>query len=57
MTDRESNVFRAKLAEQSERFDEMVEYMKTVALAPQVESPLLSDSSWFLVSTPFFLDP
>jgi 14-3-3 protein epsilon len=33
--DRESLVFMAKLAEQADRFDEMVEYMKTVAQQPQ----------------------
>jgi len=31
MTDREDNVYRAKLAEQAERYDEMVEAMKSVA--------------------------
>ena len=31
MTDREGNVYRAKLAEQAERYDEMVEAMKSVA--------------------------
>jgi len=31
MTDREDNVYKAKLAEQAERYDEMVEYMKKVA--------------------------
>eukprot|EP01123_Difflugia_compressa_P010069 TRINITY_DN356_c0_g2_i1.p1 TRINITY_DN356_c0_g2~~TRINITY_DN356_c0_g2_i1.p1 ORF type:complete len:278 (-),score=66.14 TRINITY_DN356_c0_g2_i1:254-976(-) len=31
MTDRESNVYLAKLAEQAERYDEMVEAMKKVA--------------------------
>jgi 14-3-3 protein epsilon len=33
--DRESLVFMAKLAEQAERFDEMVEHMKAVASQPQ----------------------
>jgi len=33
--DRESLVFMAKLAEQADRFDEMVEYMKYVAQQPQ----------------------
>jgi 14-3-3 protein epsilon len=33
--DRESLVFMAKLAEQADRFDEMVEYMKVVAQQPQ----------------------
>lgn len=33
--DRDSLVFMAKLAEQAERFDEMVDYMKSVAKAPQ----------------------
>jgi len=33
--DRESHVYMAKLAEQAERFDEMVEHMKFVALQPQ----------------------
>jgi 14-3-3 protein epsilon len=33
--DRESLVFMAKLAEQADRFDEMVEYMKAVAQQPQ----------------------
>lgn len=33
--ERESLVFMAKLAEQAERFDEMVKYMKQVATAPQ----------------------
>eukprot|EP00613_Pedinella_sp_CCMP2098_P031708 CAMPEP_0171726884 /NCGR_PEP_ID=MMETSP0991-20121206/25958_1 /TAXON_ID=483369 /ORGANISM="non described non described, Strain CCMP2098" /LENGTH=248 /DNA_ID=CAMNT_0012320505 /DNA_START=80 /DNA_END=826 /DNA_ORIENTATION=- len=32
---RDSDIFNAKLAEQAERFDEMVEYMKAVALSPQ----------------------
>jgi 14-3-3 protein epsilon len=31
MADREENVYRAKLAEQAERYDEMVDYMKKVA--------------------------
>ncbi|KXN69642.1 14-3-3 protein [Conidiobolus coronatus NRRL 28638] len=31
MTDHENNVFMAKLAEQAERYDEMVEHMKAVA--------------------------
>ncbi|KAK2714581.1 14-3-3 protein epsilon [Artemia franciscana] len=31
MADREDNVYKAKLAEQAERYDEMVEAMKTVA--------------------------
>jgi len=35
MTDRETFVYRAKLAEQAERFDEMVSDMKEVAKAPQ----------------------
>jgi len=35
MLDRESLVFMAKLAEQAERFDEMVEHMKSVAQQPQ----------------------
>mmetsp|Transcript_37809 Transcript_37809/g.84472 ORF Transcript_37809/g.84472 Transcript_37809/m.84472 type:complete len:110 (+) Transcript_37809:79-408(+) len=34
MVERETYVFNAKLAEQAERFDEMVAYMKKVALAP-----------------------
>jgi 14-3-3 protein epsilon len=33
--DRESCVFMAKIAEQADRFDEMVEYMKAVAQQPQ----------------------
>jgi len=33
--DRESLVFMAKIAEQADRFDEMVEYMKVVAQQPQ----------------------
>jgi len=33
--DRESLVFMAKVAEQADRFDEMVEYMKVVAQQPQ----------------------
>lgn len=33
--DRDSNVFMAKLAEQAERFDEMVNHMKVVAQLPQ----------------------
>lgn len=33
--DRESLVFMAKLAEQAERFDEMVDHMKAVAQQPQ----------------------
>ena len=35
MKDRESLVFKAKLAEQAERFDEMVTYMKEVAREAQ----------------------
>lgn len=31
MTSREDSVFMAKLAEQAERYDEMVTYMKDVA--------------------------
>jgi len=31
MTEREDNVYKAKLAEQAERYDEMVECMKKVA--------------------------
>jgi len=31
MTEREDSVYKAKLAEQAERYDEMVEYMKVVA--------------------------
>ncbi|XP_018014565.1 14-3-3 protein epsilon [Hyalella azteca] len=31
MTEREDNVYKAKLAEQAERYDEMVEAMKAVA--------------------------
>jgi len=31
MTDREENVYMAKLAEQAERYDEMVQAMKKVA--------------------------
>jgi len=31
MTDRENNVYKAKLAEQAERYDEMVDAMKKVA--------------------------
>ena len=38
MTDRESAVYEAKLAEQSERFDEMMEIMKAVAQLPQALS-------------------
>jgi 14-3-3 protein epsilon len=33
--DRDSLVYSAKLAEQAERFDEMVEHMKAVAQQPQ----------------------
>ena len=33
--DRESTVYMATLAQQSERFDEMVEYMKVVAKMPE----------------------
>jgi len=36
MADRDDNVYRAKLAEQAERYEEMVEFMKKVA-APGVE--------------------
>jgi len=36
MADREDNVYRAKLAEQAERYEEMVEFMKKVA-GPGVE--------------------
>lgn len=36
MADREDNVYRAKLAEQAERYEEMVEFMKKVA-GPDVE--------------------
>jgi len=35
MTDRETLVYKAKLAEQAERFDEMVTDMKEVARQPQ----------------------
>ena len=38
MTDRESAVYEAMLAEQSERFDEMMEIMKAVAQLPQALS-------------------
>jgi 14-3-3 protein epsilon len=34
-TDRDSMVYMAKLAEQAERFDEMVEHMKAVAKQTQ----------------------
>ena len=33
--DRDSLVYMAKLAEQAERFDEMVDHMKSVATQPQ----------------------
>ncbi len=33
--DRDSLVYMAKLAEQAERFDEMVDHMKAVAKQPQ----------------------
>ena len=42
--DRDSLVYKAKLAEQAERFDEMVEDMKEVAKQPQ-ELPLRSATS------------
>ena len=34
MDDRETSVYKAKLSEQAERFDEMVEYMKQVTQGP-----------------------
>ena len=37
--DRDSLVYKAKLAEQAERFDEMVSDMKDVARQPQVRNP------------------
>ena len=35
MSERENNVYLAKLAEQAERYDEMADYMKNVAETSQ----------------------
>ncbi len=54
MSERENNVYLAKLSEQAERYDEMSDYMKAVAeisqeLSVEVELPLPS------VISPLFL--
>ena len=56
--DRDSLVYMAKLAEQAERFDEMVEHMKQVAQQPQelsVEERNLLSVAYKNVKAIFFL--
>jgi 14-3-3 protein epsilon len=44
MADRDTNIYMAKLAEQAERYDEMVDYMKAVSNESPTECPLQTQS-------------
>ena len=47
--DRDSLVYKAKLAEQAERFDEMVSDMKDVAKQPQVRHNYFGFPGFFIL--------